>query len=183
MSQRNNKRYGKTSAPKKSGWAIPICAVLIFTSLSVMGFALKSRDAADSASGGGNVQEPAQGENLVIPLGGISGTAQFYPVTVDGTKMEVLAVEAPDGTIRTAFNTCEVCYGSGKGYYVQQGDALVCQNCGNRFPMSRVGVEAGGCNPWPILDGDKSATDGSITISYDFLKESKGIFANWRTSY
>lgn len=29
--------------------------------------------------------------------------------------------------IRTAFNTCQVCYSSGKGYYVQSGNVLVCQ--------------------------------------------------------
>ena len=53
----------------------------------------------------------------MIPVKNISSTAQFYPVDVDGTQMEVLAVKAPDGTIRTAFNTCQVCYDSGRGYY------------------------------------------------------------------
>ncbi|MFT4008268.1 MAG: DUF2318 domain-containing protein [Lacrimispora sp.] len=128
-------------------------------------------------------QAAASGEDLVIPVKDITDTAAFYPVDVDGTKMEVIAVKAPDGTIRTAFNTCQVCYDSGRGYYKQEGDVLVCQNCGNRFPMSRVEVEAGGCNPWPIFDKDKTVTDSDITISYDFLKESKQIFANWKTSY
>ena len=49
--------------------------------------------------------------------------------------------------------------------------------------MSRVEVEAGGCNPWPIFDEDKTVTDESITISNDFLKESKEIFANWKATY
>jgi len=40
--------------------------------------------------------------------------------------MEVLALKAKDRTIRTALNTCQVCYASGKGYYVQEGDVLVC---------------------------------------------------------
>jgi uncharacterized membrane protein len=97
--------------------------------------------------------------------------------------MEVLAVKAPDGTIRTAFNTCQICYGSGKGYYKQDGDLLVCQNCGNRFSMDLVEVEAGGCNPWPIFDKDKTVTEESITIPSNFLKDSEKIFANWKTSY
>jgi uncharacterized membrane protein len=46
--------------------------------------------------------------------------------------------------------------------------------------MDRVEVEAGGCNPWPIFAEDKSVSDESITISYDFLKKSKDIFANWK---
>ncbi len=130
-----------------------------------------------------NSQMAGNGGALVIPVKDISSTAKFYPVEVDGTQMEVIAVKAPDGTIRTAFNTCQVCYDSGRGYYKQEGDALVCQNCGNRFPMDRVEVEAGGCNPWPVFDKNKTVTDESITISEDFLKESKEIFANWKTSY
>ncbi|WP_330400925.1 DUF2318 domain-containing protein [Lacrimispora amygdalina] len=121
--------------------------------------------------------------DLVIPVSEISSTATYYPVEVDGTKMEVVAVKAPDGSIRTAFNTCQVCYDSGRGYYKQDGDVLVCQNCGNRFPMDRVEVEAGGCNPWPIFDQNKTVTEDSITITSDFLNESRQIFANWKKSY
>lgn len=131
---------------------------------------------------GGASQTIQPGGGLVIPISEISETAGFYPVNVDGTKMEVLAVKAPDGTIRTAFNTCQVCYDSGRGYYKQDGDVLVCQNCGNRFAMSQVEVTKGGCNPWPVFDTDKTVTTDSITITYDFLKESKQIFANWKRS-
>ena len=131
-----------------------------------------------------NSSKSAQADtDLVIPVSDISEKVSFYPVEADGMKMEVLAVKAPDGTIRTAFNTCQVCYDSGRGYYKQDGNELVCQNCGNRFPMSRVEVEAGGCNPWPIFDQNKTVTDESITISSDFLKESKQIFANWKRAY
>ncbi len=122
-------------------------------------------------------------QDIVIPISEITETAKFYPVDVEGTTLEVVAVKASDGSIRTAFNTCQVCYDSGKGYYKQQGDLLVCQNCGNQFSMDRVEVEAGGCNPWPIFDENKTVTEDSITISYGFLKESKGIFANWKGSY
>jgi hypothetical protein len=122
----------------------------------------------------------AEGEGLVINIADISDQASFYPVEVDGTRMEVIAVKAPDGSIRTAFNTCQICYDSGRGYYEQSGNKLVCQNCGNQFPMSSVEVEAGGCNPWPIFPEDKTVTGDSITISYDFLKKSKDIFANWK---
>lgn len=130
-----------------------------------------------------SVDAPSEGSDLIIPIADITEEAAFYPVEVDGTQMEIIAVKAPDGTMRTAFNTCQVCYDSGKGYYKQSGDKLVCQNCGNQFDMSRVGVEAGGCNPWPIFNEDKTVTDEAITISYDFLKESRDIFANWKTAY
>ena len=52
--------------------------------------------------------------------------------------MVVLAFKASDDTIRTALNTCQVCYDSGRGYYVQEGDKLICQNCGNQFEADQV---------------------------------------------
>ena len=122
----------------------------------------------------------AEGGSLNIPISEISETAGFYPVTVDGTQMEVIAVKDSDGTIRTAFNTCQICYDSGKGYYKQEGNKLVCQNCGNSFTMDQVGIISGGCNPWPILDEDRTVSDEEIQISYEFLKSSGDIFANWK---
>lgn len=121
-----------------------------------------------------------KGDSLVIKTDDLSEDAAFYPIEVDGTEMEVIAVKDAEGTIRTAFNTCQICYDSGNGYYKQESDKLVCQNCGNSFTMDQVGETAGGCNPYPILDDDKTITEDEIQISYDFLKESSDIFANWK---
>lgn len=124
--------------------------------------------------------EIKEGENLVIPISDLSEKATFYPVEVDGTEMEVIAGKDSQGEIRTAFNTCQVCYDSGNGYYRQLGEELVCQNCGNSFTMDVVGETGGGCNPVPILEENRTVTDSEIQISYEFLKESSDIFANWR---
>lgn len=125
----------------------------------------------------------SSGGNLTIPADELTENAAFYSVNVDGTEMEVMAVKTSDGTIRTAFNTCQICYDSGNGYYKQEGDKLVCQNCGNSFTMDQVGETAGGCNPWPILESDRTLVDGEIQISYDFLRDSADIFANWKGAY
>lgn len=140
-----------------------------------------SEDAKGNTSAA--VQSISQGEDLVIPISELSTTASFYPVEVDGTPMEVIAVLDHAGNIRTAFNTCQICFSSGRGYYVQSGDKLVCQNCGNRFTIDQVEIESGGCNPWPIFAENKTVTDDSVIISYDFLKESRQIFASWKIDY
>ena len=133
--------------------------------------------ASESASGTAN-----SGSDLVIPKGEITETAKFYPTKVGGTNMEVLAVKADDGSIRTAFNTCQVCNGSPKAYYKQQGDVLVCQNCGNRFSMDMVEKQRGGCNPVPIMQDEKTDDGSNIIISKDILAKNKDIFtANWKT--
>ncbi len=127
--------------------------------------------------------EVVPGEDLIIPISEVSETATFYPVTVDGIDMEIIAVMDSTGAIRTAFNTCQICYDSGRGYYEQVGNTLVCQNCGNRFTVDQVEVETGGCNPWPIFETNKTVTEDSIVIPYTYLLESSKIFQNWKISY
>lgn len=117
---------------------------------------------------------------LEIPLSEVSETARFYPVEVDGVHMEVLAVKDSEGKVRTAYNTCQVCFASGRGYYRQQGEQLVCQNCGNRFSTDEVERMAGGCNPWPIFEEQKTVDQEKITIPYQTLARDKTVFANWQ---
>jgi uncharacterized membrane protein len=118
--------------------------------------------------------------DLFISAEEVTETATFYPVTVDGTEMEIFAVKAPDGTLRTAFNTCQVCFASGRAYYKQDGDVFVCQNCGNRFRTSDIEIVRGGCNPVPITSQYKTVDENGITITRDFLLRAKKIFANWK---
>lgn len=120
------------------------------------------------------------GDIIIINASDITETATFYSYDKLGVNLEVLAVKAPDGTIRTAFNTCQVCYSSGKGYYVQKADKLVCQNCGNKFAMEDIQVTKGGCNPVPIMSEDKVVTDTTITIPKKTLSDAKIIFENWK---
>lgn len=118
-------------------------------------------------------------DDIVIPLKDVTETALFYPANINGTDLEVIAVKAPDGTVRTAFNTCQVCFSSGKGYYEQEGDKLVCQNCGNRFGMDEVEIARGGCNPVPITSEYKKIEEETITVSKDYLEQATAIFQNW----
>jgi uncharacterized membrane protein len=94
--------------------------------------------------------------------------------------MEIIAVRAPDGTIRTALNTCQICYDSGRGYYVQEGNVFVCQNCGNRFRLDQIEIIQGGCNPVPIGRRLKIETDETITIPAAILAQGAFLFARWK---
>ncbi len=132
-----------------------------------------------TASEGTNTAEDASAESavrvkeggyLAIPIAGLSQKASFYKADLGETEVEIVALKDSSGNLRTAFNACQVCYSSGKGYYRQNGDYLVCQNCGNSFTINQVGIASGGCNPWPILDSDRTVTGDEIQISYDVLK-------------
>ena len=131
-------------------------------------------------TGGGEKTTASTGSDLVIPKSEVSETAKFYPYKVGSTAMEVIALKASDGTIRTALNTCQVCNGSSKAYYEQQGDVLVCQNCGNQFKADMVEIEKGGCNPVPIMKENKTEDDTNITISKSFLEANAGMFKVWK---
>ncbi len=157
-----------------------IVAVLAFTLPKLMS---QKGETVSTENSEKDIQALSEGEDLVIPLDKVTDNVTFYTVDVDGTEMEVMAVRDSSGNIRTAFNTCQVCYSSGRGYYQQEGRDLVCQNCGNSFTTDQVGVESGGCNPVPIMDNDRKIDDTSITISYDFLKNYKEIFAQWKTGF
>lgn len=129
---------------------------------------------------GGGKDEVPSGGDLIIPKKEVSEKAKFYPYKAGNIKMEVLAVKAPDGTIRTAFNTCQICYDTGRGYYKQDGDELVCQNCLNRFKTSDVEVVHGGCNPVPILNEQKTDDGENLVIPQTLLESNAELFEKWK---
>ncbi len=132
---------------------------------------------ASAASAGGTVLPNG---DLRITKKEVTTKAVFYPYKAGGVLMEIIALRAPDGTVRTAFNTCQVCYDSGRGWYTQQGDVLVCNNCGNRFKASQVELIKGGCNPVPITKDLKTEDASFITISRAVLEEAKPLFLRWK---
>ena len=78
--------------------------------------------------------------------------------------------------IRAAFDACDVCWPSGKGYY-QDGDVMVCRNCGRRFASVKINEVKGGCNPAPLkrtITGDKLVIQTSDILAgkqyFDFSK-------------
>jgi uncharacterized membrane protein len=58
-------------------------------------------------------------------------------------------VKSTDGVIRAAFDACDVCFKSKKGY-LQQGNFMVCANCGLKFRTDKINEIRGGCNPAPL---------------------------------
>jgi len=105
----------------------------------------------------GNVIENSDG-TITIPLSEISEKAKFYEY--DGIRYFV--IRADNNDIKTAFDACDVCYYSDKGYR-QEGNYMICNNCGNKYPISGLGTEnirGGGC--WPGYHA--SSIDGENLI-------------------
>jgi uncharacterized membrane protein len=171
-----NKRSGKNNNLILGVIAIIVIGLAAF---SVLG-SKKDDEITGEMSKPAAISATDEKGDMVIQISDVSETAKFYRYDELDTYIEVLAVKASDGTIRTAFNTCQVCYASGRGYYVQEGDYLICQNCGNRFSLDDVEVTRGGCNPVPITEDMKEVTDTTITIPKELFAEAEFIFKNWR---
>ena len=95
------------------------------------------------------------------------GKAQFYKLEDGGKEITFFVVKASDGTYKTAFDACDSCYKSKKGYE-QQGDKMNCKNCNQKFAINRLGPNAtGGCNPGYL---QHQLSGNAISIKADDLK-------------
>ena len=107
-----------------------------------------------STRGGGataaTTTQAAPGGDVKIALADVNdGKAHFYSYDAGGTQVKYFVLKSSDGKVRAAFDACDVCYAQKKGYH-QEGDEMVCNNCGRRFPSTKINVVEGGCNPSPV---------------------------------
>ena len=96
--------------------------------------------------------------HITIPVSEVNdGHAHYFRYKTGPKTVNFFVVMSNDKIIRAAFDACDVCFPSRKGYS-QDGDFMICNNCGRRFHTSRINVEQGGCNPAPLerkVVGDK----------------------------
>jgi len=128
--------------------------LLLFIGITLSGCS----GSTSSAGKSGGLITPTNGK-IEIPVAGISdGKAHHYQVkSEDGTMVTFFVLKSADGILRAAIDACDVCYRSGLGYY-QEGDKMVCKNCGQKFASNKINVIKGGCNPAPLnrtVAGDK----------------------------
>ena len=124
----------------------------------------------------GSAVQAASG--LTISVGALTEEPQFIDWTQDGTAMQLIALKDSADAPQLAYNTCQVCAGSPYAYFEYQNGVLVCQNCGNRFPLSSVGRVSGGCNPKSVTDYE--VLGDSIVVSEETLAAGAASFKNWK---
>lgn len=102
-------------------------------------------------------------------------TAKFYNLAMpSGKTIYFFVVKDKNGVYRAAANACQVCYGIRKGFH-QENNEIVCDNCGNRYPVEKIATEKGGCNPGPINPNLK-IENGELTIKQAELEEVSELF-------
>ncbi|QGY39803.1 DUF2318 domain-containing protein [Pseudodesulfovibrio cashew] len=150
----------------KSGFSIMLLAlVMAATALSTDAHALFGFGKYASV-------ESVQGV-VSIPVSEVSdGEAHYYEFDQGGAEVKFFLLKSSDGQIRAAFDACDVCYREGKGY-TQDGDFMVCNNCGQRFHSSRINEVRGGCNPSPLT---RSFDHENVTIKVSDILAGRGYF-------
>lgn len=146
--QNREKKRAEFSAPARKGGVKPVQVIVLvlFAGLAVYLLAGGLRDKTAAPVGGTSVKAGAG--DIRVPLSDVAGgEAKFFDYTLEtGRPARFFVVKSSDGVYRAAMDTCDVCYRARKGYR-QEGDEMVCNNCGQRFPSNRINEVSGGCNP------------------------------------
>lgn len=104
-----------------------------------------------------------------------TGVAKYYNTKISGGKtIYFFVVKDKDGNYRAAANGCQVCYGARMGFR-QEGNNMVCNTCGNKYPMEKIATEKGGCNPGPI-NPDLAVKNGKIIVEEADILEVANLF-------
>jgi FTR1 family protein len=99
-----------------------------------------------------NAQEPArtlvaQNNQVRISLGDLQDSSvHFYTADVNDTVIRFFVIHRGNGDYATALDACQICGTTG---YRQEGQNVVCRNCGATIYIPSIG-ETGGCNPIPV---------------------------------
>ncbi|MDR2502791.1 MAG: DUF2318 domain-containing protein [Deltaproteobacteria bacterium] len=116
-------------------------------SLSCGGAALA---AWPSIFGGEGESVRAEGGLIRVDVSALgAGQAKHYSYREGRMNVRFFLVRDSGNTIRAALDACEVCWKEDKGYK-QQDSFMRCVNCGQKFPLTRIGEVKGGCNPHPL---------------------------------
>ena len=142
-----------------------VCAVLVIGA-GILFLVLKGKQVPSSVT--------ATATTIAYPVELFNdGKARFFQHKAsDGVTTKYFILRSSDGVIRAAFDACDVCWPQGKGYY-QDGDSMVCRNCGRRFASIRVNEVTGGCNPGSLA---QQVVGGKVLIQIKDILEGEKYF-------
>jgi high-affinity iron transporter len=99
----------------------------------------------------------AENGQVRIPLSELNDSSlHYYAADADNNLIRFLVIHRMNGDYATALDACQIC---GRQGYRQEGQNVVCRNCGAAIYIPSIG-ESGGCNPI----GVKSRVEGGDVI-------------------
>jgi high-affinity iron transporter len=105
-----------------------------------------------------------------LPVSDLKGhKLHRYVLNYDGVPVRFIALLDSSDSVRVALDACQICGTQG---YVQEGQNVVCRNCGAAIYIPTIGT-AGGCNPIPL---DYVVRNQTILISSQSLAQAAKVF-------
>jgi len=100
-----------------------------------------------------------------IPLSELTDSSlHFYTAEVNGTVIRFLVIHQTNGDYVTALDACQIC---GRKGYRQEGQNIICRNCGASIYVPSIG-DHGGCNPIPVKS---SVAGGEVIVDLSALAD------------
>jgi high-affinity iron transporter len=100
-----------------------------------------------------------------IPLSELTDSSlHFYTADVNGTVIRFLVIHQTNGDYATALDACQIC---GRAGYRQEGQNIICRNCGASIYVPSIG-DHGGCNPIPVKS---SVAEGEVIVDLTALAD------------
>jgi uncharacterized membrane protein len=150
---REKKRAQFSEATRAKSKMTPILVAILVALVAVAVYAVWSSSDDKPAStavatSAGQGADAARAAEIKIPVADVaSGKAKFFDYTLANNKpVRFFVLKSSDGVYRAALDACDVCYHAKKGYR-QEGDDMVCNNCGLKFHSALINEVSGGCNP------------------------------------
>ena len=89
----------------------------------------------------------AVNDQVRVPLSELNDSSlHFYTVNTGVTTLRFLVIHQTNGNYAVALDACQICGWAG---YRQEGQNVICRNCGATIYIPSIG-EKGGCNPIPV---------------------------------
>lgn len=157
----------------KKKWILPVIAGVVVIIALIVVFLIPE---SNTETGSGPYAGRDRNGNIVINAKDLShDRVSFIRIAAD-SKIELLARIGDDGKVKTALGTCQSCNGSPYAYYTQEGDELICNNCGLHFPLNVIDMSGTGCHPISIPSSIISETSEGLTLDKDALLQFEGLF-------
>jgi uncharacterized membrane protein len=177
---RTRKKEAVMGGDEKKGGLMPVIVAVVLVAAVAGGYTLYTQQSTSapvaSSSPGPSVpaNSPAVAPGMVAyPVSLFEdGQAKYFDFQDGDRTIRYFVIKSADGVIRAAFDACDVCWPAGKGYY-QEGDDMVCRNCGRKFASNQVNEVQGGCNPAPLK---RSVDNGMLIIRPDDIRSGAGYF-------
>lgn len=156
--EKKREQFSGNTKSKSKAWIIIPALIAVALGAYVVFNASSDKPSSSTVTTTNQAASGSQASDVRIPISEISAKAKFFDYnTADKRSVRFFVMKSSDGVYRAALDACDTCFHAKKGYH-QEGDDMICNNCGLKFHSSLINKVAGGCNPIGVagtIEGDQ----------------------------